>query len=75
MEEEVPMRTTLDQMDLQAGIRLRIYYPNDTAPKVMTTTGRHQDCKSPRAKAEYEFREEGATHTEWIPGWYIASQV
>jgi hypothetical protein len=73
--EEMPLRKTLDKMKPPGGVRLRIYYPYDTPPKVMTTTGLSQECESPRAQGEYEFREEMSGKTEWGPGWYIASAV
>jgi hypothetical protein len=73
--DEMPMRQTLDTMAPEAGIRLRIYYPWDTPPKVMTTTGSTQQSSSSRAKADYELREEMSGKTEWIPGWYIAAIV
>ena len=73
--EEMTLRKSLDKLNPPGGIRLRIYYPYDTPPKVLTTTGSTRESEIIRAKKDFEFREEMSGKLEWFPGWYIASAV
>ena len=73
MQEEHPRpkRQSLDRMHLRPGAMIRIYFPWDTPPLLMSWTGKTREHTGSRATDDFEFKESSGK-LRWIPGWYIA---
>lgn len=73
-EQHRPKRQTLDRMYLPQGAKIRVYFPYDKPPLVMTATGNSRDQKSRMSEHEYEFQDDSGKF-RWVPGWYIAQNA
>lgn len=66
-------RKRLDQTTMRPGDRLRVYFPYGAQPRLMRVP-------SPVAVGETEqesFRlvDDATGQPEWVPGWYVVTQV
>lgn len=70
------MRQKLDDLGTELGSKLRVFFPWNTPPRVMETTGNSRPNASPApCECDWEMRDDVTGMLEWIPGWYVATRT
>lgn len=70
------MRPKLDELGGERGTALRVYFPWDTPPRVLLTTGSSRPTTSSGpCQFDWELLDPDVGEREWVPGWYIVARV